>query len=32
VLAGRLPDALARPAADLLDRIGARAERNGAAA
>jgi hypothetical protein len=32
VLAGRLPDALARPAADLLDRISARTDRNGAAA
>ena len=32
VLAGRLPDPLARAASDLLDRIGSRTDRNGAAA
>jgi len=32
VLAGRLPDSLARAASDLLDRISSRTDRNGAAA
>jgi hypothetical protein len=32
VLPGRLPDSLARPASDLLDRLRSRTDRNGAAA